>query len=243
MAETTLNNNPIKTFILRFDTPNLSLESMKKMILRLSPRFDRTEERVHSNINIHLTEKGHDVNKTDHKDYVLISDSDGAQLTFSEMNKCFSFQTAQYKDYLTYKRVIDDVASSIQTESLDVKTARLGMRFINEIKCSKLVDIKKKLSKNTGAVISAMCSNDNSSRAVAIEEYTTDDLKVRFQYGILNKYYPSKLVNYDLTLDIDVYIDYELSLHEWDDALKKLNHTAFDIFKNAVSIKMLEEMK
>ncbi len=243
MTDATLNNNSIKAFILRFDTPSLSLDDMKKIILKLSPSFQRTEERIQSNININLTETGHDVNKTEHKEYVLISDSTGCQLNFSEINKCFSFHTTQYKDYLTYKTVIDRVQSAIKAESIEVKTNRLGMRFINEIKCGKIVDIKKKLSKNIGSIVYAMCANENSTRSVAIEEYNQDDLKVRFQYGVLNKFYPSKLVNYDLSLDIDVYIDYELSLQDWDDSLKKLNHKAFDVFKSAVSEKTLEEMK
>jgi len=104
-------------------------------------------------------------------------------------------------------------------------------------------ELKKVFNKRQKAIVNNMLQKEFCSRAVAIEEYTYPDMKSRVQYGVINKFYPAIIVNYDASLDIDVYDDGSNDIKCWDEILKKLNHVAYDLFKDTIDEKTVSGMK
>ena len=88
-----------------------------------------------------------------------------------------------------------------------------------------------------------MASQDNINRVISQEEYNFDNNKCRIQYGILNKYYPAILKNYDLTLDIDSFDNTFQNYQEWDKTIDELNHTAYKMFVNCINEKQFNNLK
>jgi hypothetical protein len=88
-----------------------------------------------------------------------------------------------------------------------------------------------------------MMAQPNQSRVIGVEEYNAEGYKMKFQYGIPNKFYPSAITNYDLIMDIDSYIQSSSSLDEWESIIADLNHSAYQRFIAEINDKYLEELK
>jgi len=76
-----------------------------------------------------------------------------------------------------------------------------------------------------------------------MEEYNNEGMKMRFQYGIPNKFYPSVITVFDLVLDIDSFIESESSVNEWEGIISKLNHAAYGKFVKEINPNYIEDLK
>lgn len=239
----TLSNNSVRNFILRIDSPEFTQEVYAQLISKIQHEFDRTEEQSTKQINFNSTVEETHVSESDHKEYKLISSKYSSSLVLSEVSKAIYIQCNNYIDYTSYFDTISLVIRSLQELEVACSATRIGMRFINEFKCSNITELKRVFNKRHKSVISNMLQNEFCSRAVAIEEYNYSDMKSRVQYGVVNKFFPAVIVNFDVSLDIDVYDDGLNNIKNWDEILKKLNHKAYDLFKETINEKIMLGMK
>jgi len=124
-----------------------------------------------------------------------------------------------------------------------IESKRIGLRYINEFPCNDIKTVSKIFNKRLSAIIKQMINGKSQSRVIGMEEYNNDGFKIRFQYGIPNKYYPSAINVFDLVLDIDSYIEISSPANEWEDLIKILNHSAYTYFITEMNENYLEGLK
>ena len=240
----TLTNNGIKKFILRFDfQANAPELNFSEMMNSLSHLFDRVEQISTPNINLEL--KGEDplVTKQNLVRYHLINADSKLMLILSPADTAFWIDSPSYKNNTTYKVLIPDILNAFLTLHPKNKIKRIGMRFINEYECKDINGIRKILSKDKANSVVSMLRNNYLTRVLCQEEYNYDDSKLRIVFGVPNKYYPSKLLNYDIVIDIDSYDESpDISIDNFG-VIDNLNHRAYSAFTNSINVQFLEKLK
>lgn len=242
-SEKTLEHNRINYFLLKFDFINNEIENFTKVIKSISSRFDRLEKTDVPHFQFKVVENEQTFDKALATNWTLTSDKIGIKLRFSEAEKSITLETKKYKNNATYKPMLDVLINAIKDNSIQIESTRIGMRYINEYACLKLSDIKKVYQKRLADSIIPQLKGDKIARAIAVEEYHNDYGSLRLQYGVPNKYYPSKIKDYDLLLDIDSYVNDTIPYEKWCDAIRELNHNAYSIFSDSIINEYLQKMK
>lgn len=241
--ERQLGKNKIKSFILKIDlVPNETINYIDT-VNKISAKFDRIEKKIRTNIIFNIKDGKPELNKNESLDYILVNDSNKTFVTFSPQLNSFWFETSHYKDNKCYKEIIPSIIDAITSSSNGLIAKRTGLRYINEFPCISLKNISKIFNPNISKNIIHMSSQDNISRVIAQEEFALENSKLRIQYGIPNKFYPAKIENYDLLLDIDSYSDSQKEISNCEEILSELNHLAYDKFKQIINPKYLDELK
>jgi len=235
--------NEIKKFILRVDLIKTDRLKIQKIVEEMSKYFDRAEQRQVSNFAINVTKGDSAVIHQQSLDFVLISESKGVFMTFSDAQNAFWLESGQYRDNSIYKDIISKTIDIINQFCGSIESKRIGLRYINEFRCDKQRNISNIYGKRLSSILKLMLVNPYQSRIIGLEEYNNDGYKLRLQYGIPNKFYPSTITVFDLSLDIDSYIENANSLEEWNDVIKQLNHSAYNVFINEMNPKYLEALK
>lgn len=237
----TLTKNAIKNFILRIDLIKTDRLDIPKIAEAMSKYFDRAEKRQVSNFAINFTKGSSEITQQESFDFVLLSET--KSMTFSEMQNAFWLDSNQYKDNSIYKDMINTTIGVIKNMCGDIESRRIGLRYINEFKCDNQKNINAIYGKRLASTLKLMLADSSQSRIIGMEEYNNDGYKLRFQYGIPNKFYPSVITTFDLLLDIDSYIENTNSVTEWNDAIRTLNHAAYALFVKEINPKYLEELR
>ena len=165
---------------------------------------------------------------------VLHADN-GVQLVLNSFKKIISFESRSYIDNSVYLDRMAKIIEKINAQGQEnVMSSRIGMRYINLFPCEKKEGVKKILQKPNDKAIIDSLAKENLSRSVFVEQYNYDSHYVRVQYGIINKFYPSVIRSFDITLDIDVYYGGQIPIAEWSEVIGTYNHAATAKFKEYV---------
>lgn len=242
-GERTLSRNAIKKFILRVDLLNPDVHKIASIAEKMVVNFDRIEKRQVGAVKLKFTQELSEILQENAFDFVLISEENDLNLTFSEVQQAFWIDCNQYRDNSVYKKIIKDIINAIESISPEIECKRIGLRYINEYKCNDLKNISKIYGKRLATIIKQMANVSGQSRIVGVEEYNNDGYKLRFQYGIPNKFYPSVISTYDLIMDIDSFIESTNGINEWEEIIVKLNHAAYDKFTHEINEKYLRDLK
>jgi uncharacterized protein (TIGR04255 family) len=243
-ANNTLTKNAIKQFILRVDFTKSDALNIGEIAERMSVHFDRSEKRQISGFQMKLTQGvASEVVPQNAFDFVLISEQTTTTLTFSEVQNAFWIECNNYINNSIYKEIIDRIIEVINIVSPDIESKRIGLRYINEFKCNNLKSIGKIYAKRLTNITKKMLDRPKLSRIIGMEEYNNDGYKLRLQYGIPNKFYPSVINVFDLLMDIDSYIDSTNTIGEWEGIIVNLNHAAYSLFIDEINTSYLEELK
>jgi|GEM_PF-346422 hypothetical protein len=239
----TLKKNRITSFILRFDLHPSSAD-FAKVINELGKVYDRLERRAGTKISFNLSGENSGVKSTEATDFILVHDEKKYRLSFANDWRTICFEAKSYIDRSTYVEPISQLHGVLSAVDSELMTTRIGMRFVNEFDSGELKNTSKVFIKDVANQIIKACSKDYVSRFIAQEMYNyNSDYKLKVQYGILNKYYPAILNNYDLYLDIDAFDNIHHSLSEWPEVLDALNHAAYNKFLEFMLPKYLEGLK
>jgi len=244
IEDRTLTKNNVRSFVLKIDLIKNKNLHLNKVVEKLSAHFDRTEKRLVSNFIVNFTNADSKISQDNTYDYVLTSESRNISMTFSDTQSAFWLETSSYKNNTVYKEIIKQTIDIIKDCSDDVESKRIGLRYVNEFECKQQNDIKRIFDKRLSTIVKNMLSSDNLIRTIGMEEYNTEDQNfLRLQYGIPNKFYPSKLAMYDLLLDIDSYSSTTNNINDWEQLISTLNHSAYNIFKTTLNEKFLDKLK
>ena len=135
------------------------------------------------------------------------------------------------------------IVKVIESMSPETESKRIGLRYINEFKCGNLRSISRIYSRRLSTITKQMAKEASQTRIIGVEEYNDDGYKLRFQYGIPNRFYPSVITVYDLMMDIDSYIESPSTVSEWEDIISSLNHAAYDKFLHEINEDYLKELR
>lgn len=239
----TLKKNSIIKFILRIDTIPNGKYKIADLASEMSKYFDRTEKRQLNGFTFNFTKGNSQVKKNNSFHYVLISEKDSVSMTFSEPDNAFWIESNSYKSNAIYRKKIETLISIITDKNLNIESKRIGLRYVNEFKCGEPESISNIYGKRLSSILKKMLGGKNQSRIIGIEEENDNGFKLRMQYGIPNKFYPSVLSVYDLVLDTDSYYDSKSNPLEWEEIIAKLNHKAYKKFVNVINPYYLEGLK
>lgn len=241
--ERMLIKNKLKTFLLRIDLINDDECRIAKIVEKMSKFFDRTEKRQVNNFTVNFTINNSNVTQKESFDYVLTSEANPISMTFSETHNAFWLESKQYRSNEIYKDVINKTIGVIVEECGEFQSKRIGLRYVNEFECDKLRNITNVYGKRLSTIVKTMIHCGIQSRLIGMEEYNNEGYKMRLQYGIPNKFYPSVLSVYDLLLDIDSYTDSTNTIDEWNEVITNLNHAAYNKFISEMNPKYIEGLK
>ena len=239
----TFNKNLIKSFILRVDllpNKNLNLVNIAESMMN---NFDRIEKRQVKNFTVSFTQDKSEVGRGESFDIVLVSEKHSMSMTFSEVQNSFWIQSSQYKNNSVYKGIIKEVIKEISEIDANTNIRRIGLRYVNEFSCDKILNIGRIYGKRIATIVKAMMREVNQTRVVGVEEYNNEGNKLRLQFGILNKFYPSIITVYNLLLDIDSYTEATIAINESEEIISELNHAAYAVFMKEMNTKYLEKLK
>lgn len=240
----TLTKNAISKFIVRFDwmaTPDINIVDI---VNQLSKFYDRREQNIRTNVNLTFKDnQAPGITQSQATDYRLIKESNNSVLTFIHESNAFYFETSRYVDCSIYGDSIKQVIDIIKEGKSDLKSTRIGMRFINNFHSSCIKETSKIFNSEVAKHLMFIASKEKVSRIINQEEYNLDSSKLRVVYGIPNKFYPAILNNFDLLLDIDSIDDTQESIGNWEQVLKNLNHAAYHKFVEFMLPKYLETLK
>ena len=241
--ERKLSRNSINFFVLRFDLAPSDDINFDIIISDIVKHFDRTEKRAQTNFEVKFTTDNSEVNRTESFDFVLTKEKERYSMTFSKSQNAFWFDTTNYIDRNTYSNIISELIESILKHEIKMTIKRIGMRFINNFSCQNPKQIAKIFKQEIAKYLVQRISQDNISRLICQDEFNFDICKARVQYGVPNKFYPAKMNNYDLLLDIDTYDDKIQELNNINETIENLNHCAYNLFKSNINPLHIESLR
>jgi len=242
MNANTLIKNKINQFILRIDLPKDTLLDLRQLALDLRDSYVRFVENTEHNFNLNVD--NYDVTQRDFINYTLYADS-GIQLVINNsVEKFIVFESKTYLDNSVYIDRLRAIIEKINSQGIeDIASVRIGMRYVNIFPCERISHIKKILQTSDSNAIVNLLRKENLSRVVVVEEFNGGDYQTRVQYGVFNKFYPSIVRNYDITLDIDVYFGGRKPIADWEETISIYNHAAYAKFLEYMNPNYIEEMR
>ena len=227
----TLNKNSVTNFILRIDLVNTENDSISNIASEMRKFFYNAEKQFIAKVDFHFNEKNTKItDEVRQSEYILSTEDKLVKMTFSENENAIILQTNRYRDNTAYKEHIKNAIEIIRNENTNIQAKRIGLRYINDFNCDSFKKISSIFGKRLSAVVKKMIHDENQSRIICIEEFNNNSYKLRLQYGIPNKFYPSAITIPNLLLDIDSYAEITSCIDDWTDIIRKLNHTAYENF-------------
>lgn len=241
----TLNNNHVGKFILRIDIDKSTPIDFSYVVGALQGDYTSKKIEVHEHIAINIDEQKNEGNvaKSTFPRFVLTY-TDGVYLKLGTFDNNIIIESNKYRDNSIYKDRIAKVIAIIKEKyGEQVSSTRIGMRYINTFPCENEKDISKVFNPSDSKSIRDRLFKPNVSRVLLVSEFNEEDHQIRIQYGVPNRFYPSKVTRPDLMLDIDVYSLGLQSIVDWEEVIRIANHDAFRIFKEYIKESYIEKMR
>jgi uncharacterized protein (TIGR04255 family) len=150
----------------------------------------------------------------------------------------------KYDKYVEFISYITDIFDSLEVE-LSIK--RIGLRYINIFNFDKVkkFNFNKYFNKKilSFEFIDELDNKIKATRALNVQEYISDDNKLRFQYGLFNPDYPAEIKKTSFALDFDSY--YQGLIDNNDAVIPKINelhYVAQFMFEKTITDKLKEEL-
>ncbi len=162
------------------------------------------------------------------------------------ITKDFLFIT--FKKYLNYEDFITPFMSALNVLKIqyDFSAKRIGMRYINNIEIEEPnpFEWKDYINKDLLTIFNVPESKNEISRALHILElnYETDDIKLKYQYGMHNPDYPAIIKKKVYVLDIDAYKVGNLAIDEIEYIIPLLHDKIESLFEKSITQKLREKM-
>lgn len=163
------------------------------------------------------------------------------------VTKDFIFLT--YKKYLNYQDFIDPFLSTYKElirQNPDLTAKRLGMRYINNVEIGQgdTFEWNEYLNLDLLSILNVPEKKEEISRAFHILElnFTDDDMKLKYQYGMHNPDYPALIKQKIFVLDFDAYKNGSLSSDEIEHLIPSFHDKIEALFERSIKDKLRETM-
>lgn len=238
----TLNNNKVSQFILRIDLNSQMTIDLKSLAESLLPSYESmaSESIVEYNVSIPKDI----LSKLNFTQYVLKTDNGRVRLKINEREKAIIIDANHYVNNSVYKDRVSEIIKRLKELGIkDITARRIGLRYINTFPCTKRSEIGKIIKKPLMTSIINSLDSESLNRSMQVNEYIDDAYATRVQYGLPNKFFPSKIINYDVVLDIDVYFGGLQSIDDWEESIREYNHAAHRTFLEFIEPSFVEKLK
>lgn len=195
--------NFIKQVVFRidFEGPKLLIdETTVKEIGRILPSY---EKKIEKQIMFELGKPNPTHNSAEAPNHIF-SQNKQFFLNISEMQNSYGFETNKFSSWANFRDLVFSLFEILSPKMPNVKSKRIGLRFINQIPITNLQEIKKLFSKDISSVFSNSVKDKNLSRLFVIMDQRYPEHHFKFQYGIPNQYFPDPIVSPEFVLDFDM---------------------------------------
>ena len=152
----------------------------------------------------------------------------------------------KYNGYESIKPIIEDILNNLFIhKNKNISVRRIGLRFINHYDLSKYKSLNKYFNKDllSALNIGKSLTSIQQIRALSRLEFSFNESKLNFQYGLYNPDYPAVINKQYYVLDYDCY--FEGVLDDPDKIIKKIdeNHKMIQyVFENSINDQLRKEM-
>lgn len=113
-----------------------------------------------------------------------------------------------YRTYADFKDCVGTPLKALGDLFGNNKAIRIGMRFVNIYDFLKHANESRKyFADGISGYIPKSGELMNASRMMLLQEFVSDDIRVRIQSGLFNPDYPAKIIRPHYVLDIDAFIE------------------------------------
>lgn len=136
------------------------------------------------------------------------------QLTISPQYIYVQYNT--YNDYEEARSQFGAVVEAIAKISNEIKVARFGLRYINQIEINGInpTDWSEFINDDLLAARTLFEEGEGLTRLISVAEIVFGDIGVRFQYGLPNPDYPARIKRPLFVLDFDASVAQAHDLNE-----------------------------
>ena len=206
------------------------VDNMKRIVSNDFPEFE-PQEQVSLQVMIKMDESEKTTKEKRSKSYRFSDTTTNNSLTLER--DAIIFDMKKYNGYEDFRKIIQKVIQTVETENPSAKLSRTGLRYINQL----IIDEGNPFDWNEFVkepLISSLefIENRNElSRLMGIIELNISDYFIRFQYGWYNSEFPNPIAKKEFALDYDCYSKNEIDISE---VLSQIDtyHTAIkDLFE------------
>lgn len=169
-----------------------------------------------------------------------------------ERNKTLSIipstLTLSVKNYVNYELLIDDLRDILEEffkSHKDLNASRMGLRYVNiiDLKGDNPMDWKDYINEGMLGIFDFHKDQTSLTRIFHVLEYGFEDLSVKFQFGIVNPDYPSRIKRKQFVLDIDAYFSGAFDYAEVIENIDSSHNKIQELFEKSITDETRTKMK
>lgn len=236
-----LTRNCIKNFILRIDlNGDMPVDEITRC---LKDDFIRMETRKVAGFTMNLDTRGLQhipaVSREESEEFYFVKSETNVMSILPKQNAVI-INAKSYISNEEYKSTIDKLAQVCS----QAEARRIGLRYVNVFACAKQCSISSVFNTQFAAALRGLMKSTMVNRAICVQSRkTSDDYICNVQFGLPNEGYPDIIRKYELLLDIDSFVVGGVRGGDWVSVVSGLNHAAYDVFREIVTTRKIEEMK
>lgn len=230
---------------IEFATPTqlFNSESISEVVAEIKKRFPISEQAKASQHEIKISEKGGIEPKiTEFPEWIFNSLDRAKRL---KVNQNFiEILLTKYDSEVDFRDDLILPISHLLKINPNLTIKRTGIRFINifDFPINSFQDSQKYFSNSITGQFAGMEHFDKCTRAFMINEFVSDDIKLRVQTGFFNPDYPAIIKRNQFVIDIDAYIDFPHLIHNTEQYFNKL-HDAIEVkFESLITDDMRKDI-
>lgn len=230
---------------------------LKKVIIRIdfSSELEVSDERLPSISNIEKGQPPFAVEKITTPLHKLTITNGGVSTSNDESNewrfydqlrntrltltaKHCALEVTKYPGFNNLKTQFFKFTDSIANTYGDFSAKRLGLRYIDNITFTRGAPTKlwsKYLKKELLGGLSIFEDSQSLVRVFSTVEALRDDYRVRFQYGMPNPDFPSRMAKKLFVLDTDVFCEREIDRAGLPEPLDLFHKECVDVFEHVIT--------
>lgn len=242
LDEICYKHTPIKSVIVRIDflesVPKLNDSLPTEILDVIRNSFPTTERRDLLARELQISDGKMTTNISNKKVWNFHTSEKSASLFITED----SF-VIKVKDYISFEKiheVLKEIKEIFFNYYANLRSKRLGLRYVNEInlKGNNPIDWKGYLNQDLIAIFKVSKHPEKIIRAFHNLEVRYDDIILKFQYGMHNQDYPAIIKKKTFILDLDAFHSGVLTQNEIDQYLTKQHSIIQTQFENSITEKL-----
>lgn len=233
------NKNFITEAILRIDfaAPIVELtsavnEELDRFILRFFPQKESKNsfsEELIINPNSNVVDR----KKTEFKEWNYYANDKNKRLCLTR-----DFVFISFKQYISYEDFTEnflEILKKLSRTYVEFACKRFGMRYINNIRTEgNATDWNEYINDSMTSVFNIKPENSYFTRVFQIMEYSNQDIKTKFQFGMHNPDYPAIIRQKVFVLDMDSYKVGRMSMEDIEEVTSETHQLIESLFEMSI---------
>ena len=152
------------------------------------------------------------------------------------------FDMKKYNTYNDFRRIVQIVIQTLETEDPSAKLSRIGLRYINQIFFEgNPFEWTEFIKEPLVSSLNFIEERNELARLMGVIELNRSEYLIRFQYGWFNSEFPNPIAKKEFALDYDCYSINETDISEVLNQIDLYHSEIKDLFKFSTK-ETLQEM-